>query len=226
MQALGRWIAVSSLVVAALSARADDFEATCHARVAPGLVEVDVDAQRIDIDRSLSVAQLTARERVGGAYRTLGLTQVHEEATIALHWSVLVHPTTGRACLRPQLKVIVHVNPQRVYLARELGNDGCPVRAVLAHEMRHVEINQAAAYAGAEHVAQALRAAYGNRVFYGDSRAALERAFEDEMHARWTPMLRHALDAARTENAAIDTPAEYARVGQSCHGALRALLAH
>lgn len=107
-------------------------------------------------------------------------------------------------------------SPALVYVARELAEGSCMYREVMAHELSHVSVTESAVRAGAASAGPALGAALAGLPAYGRtseeaSAAALARVgsavktVSDAVSAR----------AAR-DNARLDTPESYARLGSSC----------
>jgi hypothetical protein len=135
--------AVGLLALAAGQARAE----TCSPLVP--LVTIEMASPVIVRDDTLSMAELGGMQAkltmVSAADRAVfGLTESTRDARLILNTSVEVQ-ARGSYCVRLQ-RVRVVITPKiRVHLARETLRDACFSDHVLAHELRHVELETTAA---------------------------------------------------------------------------------
>ncbi|MBL6455627.1 hypothetical protein JMJ55_09855 [Belnapia sp. T6] len=104
----------------------------------------------------------------------------------------------------------------RVRIAREIPEGGCLWREVLAHERRHVAVNrrslrEAAAAARAAAAAWAARAE-GHGATLEEAMAGLRTGLRQAIE----PALAAMRSGRATAHGAIDTQAEYERLGRTC----------
>jgi hypothetical protein len=120
---------------------------------------------------------------------------------------------------------LAYANAKRVvHVARELAGESCLHAAVLAHEMRHVALDDRLIPEEIGELRARLPARFGDGASWGPDQAtadaALRRRVEDTLAA-----LVADLDAARQaeHRRLIDTPAEEARTKAVCGGRPRQL---
>lgn len=197
------------------------FEKQCEAQLKPTQIRVVALPSEIRYDFTPSMTQLTERgtrqKQLGQV--VLGLTEVALRSNAEWGGNYLVDSKTGRACMRPNLKLSFDVNPQRVSVAREFPRGTCAFQEIVKHELRHVEANQAQLERTAQMMQGELTRFFGQKVFYGTSdtlRAQLEQA----IRTSWLPLAQADLDRVGAAHNAIDSPAEYGRNRTMCDGAV------
>lgn len=197
----------------------------CESRLKPTEIRVSSEPSKITYDFTRSVQELT--QESGSAKRgqsTLGLTKVSFQTSLRYSGNYLVDQPTRKACMRPVVSVKLTVSPQTVFVAREFPQGTCMFNEVAQHELRHVQANQDAVEGAADALQAEMARHYGNRIFMGPQ-AELQRQLEEEMGRRWMPWAQAELERRRKVHEQIDSPQEYARLGQVCNGAARAALA-
>jgi len=176
-------------------------------------------------DHTLSVEELTQRSGASGKpnQHALGLTTVTVETRLRLDKRTLMDPRTGMMCTRPTVTVTLGGAPQTVHIGKEFPADSCAYREVAEHELRHVHANEAQAEFVANDFQSAMKAEFGNRVFFG-SEKELERAIDDKLQNDWLPRIETEFALVRLAHESIDTPEEAARAERFCDGAVSRML--
>ena len=194
------------------------WQAQCEARLPPTSIEVNAEPAPIRHRRDRSVADLTQLQRLPqeNAF-TLGLTEMQLGTRIAFRSPTLSHPRERLMCMRPAITVTLSLDPHVVSVAREFEEGGCAHRHILAHEMRHVQINQLTLVNAAERMREGMQQSFGNKVYYGEPKELQERLTR-HIREQWLPwvdaQMKHTLQRHRD----IDTPEEYARNRTVCGG--------
>jgi hypothetical protein len=123
----------------------------------------------------------------------------------------------GPVCALPaELRLTLLHAEHSIRLARELPRRGCLAREVLAHERRHVEVNRQTL----REAASALRSVARRWAARAEVRAAdvsvAAAQLQDDLEAAVEPILARLRAAREAGHAAIDTTAEYQRLGRVC----------
>jgi hypothetical protein len=173
------------------------------------------------IDNTLTQPQLQRVAANHHAGRALGLYRAtvngRFNAEIAMRWD------ESEACLWvSSLAIEVEAVDRRIWVIRERRPGTCHYDAVLAHERRHEEVDDAMVEAYAARLRSVLAqeaAALGLvRVAPGERDAAQQRLVDALKKAFQAEMRALQAERERRQNA-IDTPAEYRRVGAACSSA-------
>lgn len=171
------------------------------------------------IDRSLDSVRLgsmlTASSLPG--YVTQGLTQVDYTASYTTEYESRQRPE-GRWCSNVR-KVTVNfgfVKPPKIYVSSSVPYGGCLYNEVLKHEYQHLAIARETLAAGQKYVERALRQTLSGGGTLGPTpdtaNAVIDGAISDVVN-RITSGL---YTTAKVKNMALDTPANYARLGKAC----------
>ncbi|MDE2167247.1 MAG: hypothetical protein KGJ66_13040 [Alphaproteobacteria bacterium] len=177
-------------------------------------------------DDTASLAQLSREGDLAFGRVALGLTEV--KLSLDAQYRIRHAPgLTGGICAYPA-DVVLHLGyaMRVVHVAREFADQPCLHAAILAHEMRHVALDDALIPREAARLGQALSARIGDGAgFWGRDAADADRR-SAHVIAQAGAATVNALGAARRRAHAqrIDTPAEEARIGAACGGRLRQLL--
>ena len=176
---------------------------------APPAVTAEPVAPRFDESRSL--ADLTGMyERATPGHETLGLT--HAELGYASSLAARGLRDGSRACMRVKVDVRMSMAPVIVFMAREIAADPCRREAVLAHEMRHVEVHAGFLRDAPDRLLALLDAADTGRVRIGADAEIIQQDAAREVSA--IVAAAEATDRATLAalQTAVDTPEEYAQV--------------
>lgn len=200
---------------------APSFDTQCAA-LPPSRFDVVAIPVRVLFDGSRSQRDLTSMyEQATPQHLTMGLTQarIGHRATIAVNG--LQEGGSARVCMRADVRVELAMEPLTVFIARELDADPCLQRAVREHELQHVAVYEAVLAASPSTLARALETAFGGRTFNGASTAAVKGEVEAAIARHLDAFLDATGHAVRARQAAVDTPAEYARVTAACPASRR-----
>jgi hypothetical protein len=215
-------------LLAALPAPAQDLSARsfmreCEARLAPSRVSVIAVPVAPRIDTSRSYLELTSMVSKGEYTWVLGLTRPALRVETKWGFNGLEDGGGRRMCMRPTLDMRLHYDPVVVYIGREFASDECAYQFILAHETRHVAVHVRQLEKTVALMQAQLQQRMGRDVHYG-VRGDLERRFRSEIENYWVPRAQRELANVRREQAAIDTPEEYARARTACEGRIARVL--
>lgn len=215
---VARWIAAALLLPCVALAQEAPPAADCPPRgtAAMRVTLNDPDARVLP---PLTAAQLRAEAGVpeGHAHlHHLGLTlsRVEWRSEITVR---SLGPAGGPVCGVPADVRLSLVHAEHaIRLAREVPRDGCLAREVLAHERRHVEVNRRTLRDAAEELRTVTRAWIQRAEARAPDAAAAAAALQDDLAATVEPVLARLRAAREAGHAAIDTEAEYRRLGRVC----------
>ncbi len=153
----------------------------------------------------------------------LGLTRGKAVSKIASNTPSYVDKAGRWECASPQLSLTFGFTQMTVYVAKEFPEGSCAYKEIFDHELRHVKAYQTHLANIEKDVTDTLnrRFATGSpwRGPAGQTRTRLQRELEEH----WLPYVKREIGRAEEAQALIDTPAEYARVADSCNGEVRKL---
>ncbi|WP_162801081.1 hypothetical protein [Azospirillum brasilense] len=215
---------------AAQTAVAQSGVATCP-DFAPGRVILDLQIAPLRTDYSQSIRQLAqkpGRRPVAGRTansHTLGLAAIQYNQ----QWQAGVMTASlgqGRYCGAAQtLTVTFGYDERTVYVARELPQGSCIHGEVLAHEMRHVAVDEQLLREYVPVLKRRLEDVVGrSRPVQGRSERQVMAAIEQPIKAAMRQLMDEFGRERNARQARIDTPAEYERIGQSCDGEINRYL--
>ena len=188
----------------------------CPARGTPA-VEVVLRDPEPQMLPPVPSAQLGVAPAVGlpGSH-PLGVTAARVEFSSEISARTL-GPRAGPACAVPAALRIELSHAEHTFrLAQEVPAGSCLEREVLAHEARHVEVNRRTLREAAEALRAVARDWAGQAEARGPDRGAAMAALQADLSRRLSPFWER-LDAERAAaHAAIDTEAEYRRLGSAC----------
>lgn len=159
----------------------------------------------------------------GSGNYALGLTR----GSAAAQFASASLSTTDRSqrweCTSPQLTLNLGFKPMTVYVAKEFPAGSCAYTEIYEHEQRHVKAYQEHLAGIAKDLEESLKRRFADGLWYGpigQSKAMLQK----ELNDRWLPYIQREIRRVDDAQALIDTPEEYARVADSCDGAIRKVL--
>jgi hypothetical protein len=181
-------------------------------------------SRTVPVRHTLNLAELSAKKPSPTAgEKTLGLTIARLGSDIEYEQNGLKDPDTKEYCMRPRFRVTLSYNPIEVFVAHEIPLDSCGYHEVLHHEERHVAAYREQLGKAVLNVEQAMRAYYGDTIYYGDPER-LQNQLKEAIAQRWLPMAQHELAAVDKVHQQIDSPEEYQRNQTACHGELNRVL--
>ncbi len=193
------------------------FEAHCAKSLPATEVVVRAVPVRYVLDTGHSHAEL-ARMGVeaGAGERVIGLTRarIGHAASITVHG--IEEPRNRQVCVRPAIRVEMSMQPMTVYVGREYAGDPCRRAVILEHEEKHVAVYRDYLDEVTTRVRGEIADAYGNAVMVFASRDEAQREIESALAGYLEPVLARSTRELVQRQAAVDTPEEYARVGERC----------
>ena len=200
------------------------FQIRCEDTISKTVSVLSAKRNGYTVDNHLSARTLTVMKDVAppGTF-VAGLTKTESKVEIGLGGPILQDPVSGYECIAPQIEVALYYVPVVVYIARELPVDSCAYREVLTHEMRHLKTYIDHLPKVEKTVREALLKRFADKPLYAPSGTAMS-ALEHEVDSGWMPYIKGELAKVEIEQAAIDSPEEYQRLGKSCGGEVGALL--
>lgn len=214
---------LSSMAAAGVAEARTPFQVRCEDTISKtvSVLSSQQNGYRIDTSRSWHTLSQMKQGQRGSA--VLGLTRTESRVTIAVGGAMLTDKVSGYECVAPRIQVDVHYLPIIVYIGSEIPADSCTYREVLAHELRHVKAYQDHLPKVETRVRAALARRFGNKPLYapgGQARALLQR----EIDTAWMPYIKAEMAQVEIVQQRIDSPAEYARLGKVCQGAVQSLI--
>src|SRR5471032_2236510 len=209
---------------AAHAAARTPFQIRCEDTISKTVSVLSAKKNGYTIDTHLSARTLTVMKDVAPPNTFVaGLTMTESRVKIGLGGPILQDPVSSYECIAPQITVELYYVPVVVYIARELPVDSCAYREVLTHEMRHLKAYLDNLPKVEKTVSEALTKRFADKPLYAPSGTAMS-ALEHEIDSGWLPYIRSELSKVEIEQAAIDSPEEYARLAKTCGGEVANLL--
>ncbi|MEX1034513.1 MAG: hypothetical protein WDZ54_01050 [Sneathiella sp.] len=124
----------------------------------------------------------------------------------------------GKYCLRLDwVKLTFGARKTNVYIDRKYRKDTCAYKAILAHELEHVRINERVIKEYLPIITRELEArAAGIRPFYTKNSKVAGQSIVNRLMFELDPMLEEFNKARMAANDLIDTPAAYAATQAKC----------
>ncbi len=192
------------------------FESRCAALPAPRY-QVRTAPFEVTEDDTQDVAALTARSGASSErHRTMGLTVSNFGHETDSRLRLLEERSSGRACATPEVEIVLSMQPTTVYVARELAHDACQHEATRQHELRHVAAYRELLDEARDRLAADLPATLQRQALSGSSATDVRVRFEAVMRTYMSDFMRTQHQVLADRQALIDTPEEYARVGNAC----------
>lgn len=153
--------------------------------------------------------------------QVLGLTRGTAVVRVSMRVPAYTDATRRWECASPQLTLSYGFSPMRVYVAKEFPAGSCAYDEIYRHEQRHVATYEQHLASIEQELADALKRRFaGERPWRGPSGQTAAQ-LRQELDERWLPYIKRRIERVEAAQALIDTPAEYARVLDSCQGEVR-----
>jgi hypothetical protein len=200
------------------------FEASCEAAARDAGATFSTRESGWRVDNTVSYRDLTRMKRPGvrNGY-VLGLTRTESRVAIQVDGTLLTSPDGAAECVMPRIAVTLYYQPIVVYVSREFEPDSCTYDEILSHEMRHLKSYLDYLPKVEERVRARLGGRFAGKPLYaraGESRTLLQR----EIDRNWMPYIKAEMGRVERLQAAIDSPAEYARLSKVCQGEVQSLI--
>ncbi|RSZ57892.1 hypothetical protein HF313_24155 [Massilia atriviolacea] len=205
------------------------FQVRCEDSITRAVSVLTSTQNGYSINNSISLHGLTAMKPGGGPYAgrpnsfVLGLTRTESRMSIGLNGPMLSDPVSGYECVAPKITVSLYYSPIVVYVGREFPPGSCAYQEILAHEMRHLKTYLDHLPKVEVTVRAALSKRFDNKPLYapaGRARALLQQ----EINTGWMTYIKNEMAKVELQQAAIDTPQEYARLSKVCKGEVQSLI--
>lgn len=200
------------------------FQARCEDTIGKTVTMLSARQNGYTISNTVSYKELTAMQPTGRANAyVLGLTRTESMASVSVDGKMLQDTATNYECITPQISVSLHYRPIVIHIGREFRPGTCSYTEILAHEMRHLNVYLDHLPKVEALVRAALARRFEARPLYapaGQARALLEH----EIDSQWLPYMKAEMAKVELLQAAIDSPAEYARLSKVCKGEVQSLI--
>lgn len=153
----------------------------------------------------------------------LGLTLTQVMTSSRLTVAVTTPGWGGSKCASLQaVSIDFGFSPHTIYIPSEFAPNTCAYNAIYSHEIQHVNADLALLNRRIPGIRASIATALsGGTAVEGDDTLALQKIIKDRLE---TVLTRLQADFTRERQAAqalIDSPGEYARVGNSCGGIMQ-----
>ncbi len=193
------------------------FEQHCEKNLPPTQVQVELAPSQTVYDFSHGIHALTSHASKGEDGVILGLTTNGLGTQFQWHMNLIEDPLADRACMRPQIRMLVAYGGQQVFVAREFQPGTCAFNEVLEHENTHVHANRDQLALTALELRGTLKRTLGSRVFYG-TRKELALQLTEAVNEYWIPMAKLKFSESSPVHAEIDSNEGYRSVLERCKG--------
>ncbi len=203
----------------AAAANISEFERRCEKEMRPH-IQISAFQADIRIDNTVGSRVLHTRaQHVYGGDQMLGMTALKSRVEIDIDGPALVDRDLARECIAPLINVTLSYHPMDVFIAREFSPVSCSYRAILEHEMQHVQryrdnLPRVEALVRAE-----LSKRYRDGPLYAASGMGLNM-LQADVDSWLRPMIQGEFRKIETLQHELDTEEESARLSLACHGEL------
>ena len=218
------WLPMLGLFCCNAAAARTSFEARCEDSIGKTVTMLQASQNGYTIDNTRSLHTLTGMKVPGQPNSfVLGLTRTESRVSVSLDGRILQERRAGIECVAPQIRVRLFYAPIVVYIGKEFVPGTCAYKQILAHEMRHLNayLDHLPKVESVVRVALAKR--FEGRPLYAPIGMAQVR-LEQEIDASWMPYMKNQMGAVEAQQAAIDSPREYARLSKVCEGEVQSLI--
>ena len=154
----------------------------------------------------------------------LGLTRATSRIEFELRMHSVNDPTRQWECVSPQITVTYGFDPMTIYVAKEFPKGNCAFDEIYRHELKHVQTYQDHLAAIENDIAATLAKRFQTGKPYRGALGQTRQMLDKELTERWLPYLRRQIERVESSQALIDTAEEYARVSNSCGGAIQRVI--
>jgi len=227
MRAAARLLIAVACAAAAGNAAAatrTPFQIRCEDSISKTVSVLSAKSNGYTINNQLPYRALTLKTgSVDGRRETLGLTVTRAQYGATLGGPVLQDAASGYECVAPRVEIKLNYAPVLIYVGNEFAPGTCPYNVILEHELRHLKAYMDNLARVEQAVREALERRFEAKPLYAPSGTA-QSALQHEINSLWFPFINAEFDKGNAEQAKIDTPQEYARLGDSCNGEIRQIM--
>lgn len=220
----GLLVALALACSGAAQAARTPFQVRCEDTISKTVSVLSARQNGYSINQQLSYHALT-RMKGGGApgEQVLGLTRTESRIGVELAGPILQDAESGYECVAPRISVKLDYVPAVIYVGLEFASGTCAHAEILKHELRHLNAYMEHLPKVEKVVREALARRFEARPLYAPSGTAMS-ALEHEINSGWLPYIKAELGKVEAQQALIDSPEEYARLGKACGGAIQTIL--
>ncbi len=217
-------LACGLLAAGAAAAQRTPFQVRCEDSISKTVSVLTAQQNGFSIDTHLSYRSLTAMKGAARANTfVLGLTRTESRVAVGLDGPMLLDPVSGYECVAPQITVKLYYAPIVIYIGREFESGSCAYKEIMAHELRHMNTYLEHLPRVEAVVRVALARRFEAKPLYAP-RGSARNALASEINTGWLPFIKAEMARVEVLQAAIDSPAEYARLGKACNGEIQNIL--
>lgn len=213
--------AIAGLLLATGGAQAAErtpFQVRCEDSISKTVSVLSSQQNGYTINNQLPYRALTAKAgNMDNRMQTLGLTVTKGLYKVKLGGPVLQDAASGYECIAPKVDVTLNYSPVLIYVGNEFAPGTCAYQEILEHEQRHLKAYMDNLARVEKVVSEALNKRFAGQPMYAPSGTAMS-ALEHEINGSWFPFIRDEFEKGKIEQARIDSPEEYARLGKACNG--------
>ena len=208
----------------ALAAPRTPFQIRCEDTISKTVTVLTAQQATYSVDTHVSYRSLTAWKGAARANTyVLGLTKTESRVSMGLAGPMLQDPATGYECVAPQISVKLFYAPVVIYVGKEFPVGSCAYAEILKHEERHLKAYMDSLPRVEGIVRAALSKRFQDKPLYAPKGMA-QAALASEMDSGWMPFIKNEMRKVEALQAAIDSPAEYARLGKACNGEIQNIM--
>jgi hypothetical protein len=223
-------LAIAGLLLAfgfggAQAAERTPFQIRCEDTISKTVSVLSSQQNGYTINNQLPYRALTAKAgNMDSRMQTLGLTVTKGLYKVKLGGPVLQDAVSGYECIAPKVDVALNYSPVLIYVGNEFVPGSCAYKEILEHEQRHLHAYMDNLVRVEKVVTDALNKRFAGQPMYAPSGTAMS-ALEHEINGTWFPFIRDEFEKGKIEQAKIDSPDEYARLGKACNGEIADIIA-
>ena len=214
------WLCCASGMAAAAPERTP-FQIRCEDTIDKTISVLSTKSNGFTINNQLPYRALTLKTgSIDGRSETLGLTVTRAQYGATMGGPILQDKVSGYECVAPRVEIKLNYSPVLIYVGNEFTPGSCAYKTILEHEQRHLKAYMDNLTRVEKVVRDALNRRFEGKPLYAPAGTA-QSALQHEINSVWMRFINDEFDKGKVEQAKIDTPQEYARLGASCNGEIR-----
>ena len=200
------------------------FQIRCEDTISKTISVLSTKTNGFTINNQLPYRALTLKTgSIDGRSETLGLTVTRAQYAATMGGPILQDKVSGYECVAPRVEIKLNYSPVLIYVGNEFVPGSCGYNTILEHEQRHLKAYMDNLARVEKVVRDALNRRFEGKPLYAPSGTA-QSALQHEINSQWMPFIQAEFDKGKSEQAKIDTPAEYARLAATCNGEIREIV--
>lgn len=200
------------------------FQIRCEDTISKTISVLSTKSNGFTINNQLPYRALTLKTgSIDGRSETLGLTVTRAQYGATMGGPILQDKVSGYECVAPRVEIKLNYSPVLIYVGNEFTPGSCAYQTILEHEQRHLKAYMDNLTRVEKVVRDALNRRFEGKPLYAPSGTA-QSALQHEINSVWMRFINDEFDKGKVEQAKIDTPQEYARLGASCNGEIREIV--